>query len=185
MAKPITHVTPDQRVDRWKKLWATPRLLDDTETELAFEEFQAAFVPSHMHKRFMKIFGVPKAVFGNRFFMEDAVYHKWDSRLAVLGAHHATHVEVTVIYGSPDKLEAHWLRGETRRTLRDIVIDDWFAACFIVRSPEVTMYGFIEPKMQGCVLRVVAGEEVFKGAEEEAPSGLRLVRTVVDDPDQD
>jgi len=167
MAKPIKHITPENRVDRWKKLWATPRKLGDAETEAAFEEFQDALVPSHMHKMFLKIFGAPKAQFGNRFFVDEAVFRNWDTRLTALVGE-GEHVEATVIYGSPDSIEAHALRGERRRTLRDIVIDDWQAACAIVRAGNSQLYVFIEPKMRGCIVRSVRGE----GEEAPAPEFL-------------
>jgi len=151
----MKEVTPANRVDRWKKLWSTPRPMDDTATEAAFEEFQEAFVPGHMHKRFLKTFGVPKAEFGNRYFMEDAVFKSWDTRLNTLVSAEGDPVEVVVLYGSPDQLEGHLLRGERRRSLRDIVIDDWQAACAIVRAESTTLYVFIEPKMRGCIVRTV------------------------------
>ncbi len=152
MAKPIKNVTPTTRVEGWKKLWATPRLLDDTATEAAFEEFLDGFVPGHMRKYFVKSFGVPKAAFGNRYFMEDASYRNWDMKISEF-AGEGDHVEVVTIYGSPDKLEAHVLRGERRRSLRDIVIDDWQASCAIVRAGTTTLFVFIEPKMRGCIVR--------------------------------
>src|SRR5258707_1707000 len=133
MGKPLKSVSPENRVERWKKLWATPKLLDDAKTEAAFEEFRTAFVPSHMHKKFLQFFGVPKAQFGNRFFKEDAIFQDWDTKLSSLGAEDQGHIEVTIIYGSPEQFAAYWLRGEARRSLRDIVIDDWQAACAIVR----------------------------------------------------
>jgi len=159
MAKPMTSVTPANRVERWKKLWATPKRLDADATDAAFEEFQEALVPSHMHKQFLKFFGQPKAQFGNRFFVDEAVFHDWETRLTALGAPEGTHLDVTIIYGSPDALEAHSLRGESRRKLRDIVIDDWQAACGIIRAESQTFYFFIEPKMRGCIVRTVAKPE--------------------------
>ena len=160
MAKPIVGETPPNRMERWKKLWATPRLLDDAKADANFEEFQREFVPSHMHKQFLRFFGMPKARFGNRYFMEDAVYQDWDTKLSSLGAGEGSHVEVTVIYGSPTRLEAHWLRGEPRRSLRDIVIDDWQAACAIVRAAHTTIYVFVEPKMRGCIVRIVQSADL-------------------------
>ena|SRR5579862_2462910 len=156
MAKPVKRITPEDRLEKWKKLWATPKLLDDEATDAAFEDFQESFVPSHMHKKFLQFFGTPKAQFGNRFFMEDAVYQNWDTKLSSLGLGTIGHVEVTVIYASPDRLEGHWLRGETRRTLRDIIVDDWHAACAIVSSDQGKLYVFVEPKMKGCVVRALA-----------------------------
>jgi len=153
MRKGSGSITPGDRLERWKKLWATPRLLEEADVDAAFEEFEEAFVPSHMHKKFLQFFGVPKAQFGNRFFMEDAVFHNWDTRIGSLVNNAGTHVEVTVIYGSPDRLEGYALRGESRRTLRDIFIDDWHAACAMVRAGDTTLYAFIEPKMRGCIVR--------------------------------
>src|SRR5271154_5477367 len=103
MPKPSVVITPEDRVPRWKKMWGTPRLLDEAETESAFEEFQDALVPRRMHKLFLKSFGVPKAQFGNRFFMDDAMYRDWDTKLVGLISEAGTHVEVTIIYGSPDR----------------------------------------------------------------------------------
>ena len=153
MAKPITSVTPDNRIDRWKKLWAKPKRLDDAETDAAYEAFQEAFVPRHMHKQFLRFFGSPKAQFGNRFFMDDATYRNWDTKLELLMMEEGP-AYATVIYGSTDRLEAHTLRGEMRRSLRDIVIDDWHAACGIVRAGDTLLYFFVEPKMKGCVVRI-------------------------------
>ena len=151
-------MVPANRLERWKKLWATPRLLEDEATNAAFDEFIGRFVPTHMHKQFLKFFGQPKAQFGNRFFMEDSVYQNWDTKLASLGAGTVSHVEVTVIYGSPTELQAYGLRGEPRRSLHDIVIDDWHSACAIVRAGDTTIYVFVEPKMKGCVIRVTQTE---------------------------
>lgn len=170
MAKPIKHVTPEDRVGRWRKMFAAPRLLDAEETEAAFEEFTEAFVPSHIRKRFVKFFGVPRAVFGNRFFMEDAQYQNWDTRLSQLLSSASSHADAIVIYGAPDQLEAHALRGELRRSLRDIIIDDWQAACAIVRAGNVTIYFFIEPKMKGCMIRIVnAGGDLDGPTEADGP----------------
>jgi hypothetical protein len=36
MAKPVETITPDKRVDRWRKLWASPIVLSDADTEAAF-----------------------------------------------------------------------------------------------------------------------------------------------------
>ena len=127
-------------------------MLDDEATNAAFEEFERVFVPGHMSKRFLKVFGVPKMAFGNRYFKDDAAYRTWDTRLQSLVPGDLTHVEVTVIYGSPDSLEAHRIRGETRRTLKDIFIDDWVAACAIVKAGPVTLYMFAEPKMKGAIV---------------------------------
>jgi len=170
MAKPVAAVTPDNRVDRWKKMWATPKRLSDELTDSVFEAFQDAFVPKHMHKQFLKFFGTPKAQFGNRFFMEDAAYRNWDMKLGLLMVEEGF-AEVTVIYGSSDRLEAYALRGEMRRSLRDIVIDDWHAACAIVRAGESVLYLFVEPKMRGCMVRVIRGGNASI-AEEEAPATM-------------
>jgi hypothetical protein len=158
MDKPIKSVTPDNRLERWKKLWCKPRLLDADETDISFEEFQEALVPSHMHKLFLRSFGQPKAKIGNRFFKEGAAYFDWDRKLSSL-VRDEGQAEVTVIYGSPDALEAHELRGEMRRTLRDIVIDDWHAACAIVRATDRTLYVFVEPKMRGCIVLAKVHEQ--------------------------
>ncbi len=112
----------------------------------------------HMHKEFLKWFGTPKGRFGNRYFMDDAQYRNWDSKLSQL-AGEGEHVEVVVIYGSPDKLEGHALRGERRRSLRDIVIDDWHSACCIVRAGTTTAFVFVEPKMRGCMVRIINSED--------------------------
>ena len=160
MPKPSTRPTPDNRVERWKKLWGTPRLLDDAATNDAFDEFREAFVPGHMHKRFLKTFGVPKAAFGNRFFMDDVSFRNWDTRLDQLLSAETAEAEVEVIYGSPDAIEGWRLhKGPTRRSLRDIVIDDWHAACAIVRAGETTLYLFVEPKIWGCLVRTVKASQ--------------------------
>ena len=134
MAKPIKFVTPEHRVDRWKKLWASPKLLTLEETEAAYEEFQDALIPSHMHTLFLRTFGLPKAKFGNRFFKDAATYVNWENKLGSYFGQEGEHIYATVIYGSPDKLEAYELRGERRRSFKDIVIDDWHAACAIARA---------------------------------------------------
>ncbi len=173
MAKPVSYITPPDRVDRWKKLWATPRKLDDANTEAAFDEFMDAFVPRHMQKKFASTFGVQKAMFNNRFFMEDATFQNWMSKLSSLVGFDGEHIEVTVMYASPDAVEAYVLRGDRRRTLKDFLIDDWHAACAIARAGTRTLYIFIQPRMRGCMLRKVgvepeeegmpAGEEFFEG----------------------
>ena len=147
--------TPDNRVERWKKLWGTPRPLDVSSTEDAFDEFREAFVPSHMHKRFLKTFGIPKAAFGNRFFVDDASFRNWNTRLDQIVPADVLEVEVEVIYGSPDALEGWRLKGATRRNLRDVFIDDWVGGLAIVRAGEMTLYLFIEPKIQGVLVRTV------------------------------
>lgn len=159
MASPAPRPTPPGRVDRWKKLWGTPRPLDDASVEDAFDEFRDAFVPSHMHKRFLKIFGVPKAAFGNRFFSDEASFRNWDTRLNQLLPTDVEEVEVEVIYGSPEALEGWRLKGQTRRSLRDIVIDDWHSACAIVRAGETTLYVFVEPKIVGCLVLSVRSDD--------------------------
>ena len=166
MPKPLETITPDKRVDRWRKLWASPVVLSDVDTEAAFEEFSEAVVPSHMHKRFLKIFGVPKAVFGNRFFKDEAVYRNWDTRLSSLLPSQVEHADVTVIYGSPDAIEGHQLRGQVRRTLRDIVIDDWFAAAAIVRGGGMNLYVFVEYKMKGCIVLSIKDENYTEPVED-------------------
>lgn len=147
--------TPEGRVDRWKKLWGTPRRLSVQETEDAFDEFADAFVPSHMHKRFLKTFGVPKASFGNRFFLDDVTFRNWNTRLNQILPGDVAEVEVEVVYGSTEAIEGWRLRGETRRSLRDVFVDDWFGGLAVVRAGETTLYLFIEPKIQGVLVRVV------------------------------
>lgn len=158
---PASRPTPDGRVDRWKKLWGTPRPMSVQETEDAFDEFRDAFVPSHMHKRFLKTFGVPKAAFGNRYFVDESSFRNWNTRLNQILPADVESVEVEVVYGSAEAIEGWRLRGETRRSLRDVFIDDWFGACAVVRGGATTLYLFIEPKIQGVLVRVVkeAGEE--------------------------
>ena len=168
MATPKKFVTPPDRIERWRKLWAAPKRLSEDETDDAFDEFQECFVRSHMRKMFLKQFGRSRAEYGTRFFLEDVSRYNWKTRLSqILGE--GDPVEATVIYGSPDALEAHTLRGERRRSLRDIVIDDWFAACAIVRGPEKTIYLFVQPKMNGCLLRTDESDMVD---EEDGPPAL-------------
>ena len=152
---PSPRPTPDGRVDRWKKLWGTPRALDTASVEDAFDEFRDAFVPSHMHKRFLKMFGVPKTAFGNRYFLDDVSFRNWNTRLNQILPADVADAEVEVIYGSLEAIEGWRLKGETRRSLRDVFIDDWFGACAIVRGGETTLYLFIEPKIRGVLVRVV------------------------------
>ena len=147
--------TPPGRTDRWKKLWGTPRPLTTAETEDAFDEFREAFVPSHMHKRFLKTFGVPKAAFGNRYFVDEASFRNWNTRLNQILPAEVTEVEVEVVYGSPEAIEGWRLRGDPRRSLRDVFVDDWFGGLAIVRGGATTLYLFIEPKIQGVLVRVV------------------------------
>lgn len=159
MARISRVITPTNRVPRWKKNWATPRLLDEDEATAAFEEFQEQFIPSRMNKKFLQFFGNSRAQFGNRFFMDDAVYHSWDTSFVRLGAGETGHVEAIVIYALNEDMEATWLKGQTRRSLRDVVIDDWQAACAIVRAEKATYYMFVEPRMKGVIVRTVPNEE--------------------------
>jgi hypothetical protein len=158
--------TPPNRIERWKKMWGTPKRLDAAETDAEFEAFQDAFVPSHMHKIFLKTFGVPKAAFNNRFFVDEAVFRSWDTKLSTLLRSDIGHAEVTVIYGSPTHLEANRLRGEMRRSLRDVFIDDWHCACAIVRGGHATVYLFIQPKSRGCIVRVIKDDGTANDPEE-------------------
>lgn len=157
MAKTIT---PEGRLASWKRFWATPRLLTEVEADAAFEEFVEVFVPGHMEKKFRQFFGTPRAKFGNRFFLDDAVFYTLERTLASLGIKEATHAEVTVIYASLHAVEAYRLRGETRRSLKDIIVDDWHASCAIAEAPGIKLYIFVEPKMKGCIVfRVMEHEE--------------------------
>jgi hypothetical protein len=159
MARAGKSITPENRLETWKKLWGSPRRLDDAETEAAFDEFVEGFVTSHMRKRFLKLFGVPKAQFGNRCFMEDASFRNWDTKFSSLGAPEGGHVEVTVFYASGESLEAHWMRGQSRRSLRDVFVDDWEAACAIARAEDATFFLFVQAKGGGCMVRVVSGDD--------------------------
>ncbi len=154
MAKPIKFVVPENRVEVWKKKWGTPVLLDQAVAEAALEEFVEAFIPGHMHNRFERTFGVARAKFGNRFFHEDAKYRTWEVRLSEMLKTDATHLEAIVIYAAGERVEAYRIRGELRRSLGDIFVDDWHAACAIVRDSEMTLYAFVEPKMKGSVVIV-------------------------------
>jgi hypothetical protein len=140
-------------------MWSTPRKLTQDETDLVFEEFQEAFVPKHMHKEFLRLFGQPKAKFNNRFFTDEATYQNWNARLEQLGAGKEGKAEATVIYGSPERLEAHRFTGDLRRSLKDVIVDDWIPACAIVTSERAIFYIFVEPKMRGCVVRTVRNEQ--------------------------
>ncbi len=144
--------TPEGRPDKWKKLWGTPRAMDDDTTTEAFEDFIENFIPGHMHKRFFKTFGVPRASFGNRFFVDGAKWHPFDTRVSSLIMPGETHFEAIVIYGSPDSVEGWALRGEVRRSFRDLFLDDWHSACAILHVGPEVFYAFIEPKMKGCVV---------------------------------
>ena len=155
----MTRPTPENRVERWKKLWGTPRPMDVRETEDAFDEFRDAFVPGHMHKRFLKTFGVPKAAFGNRFFLDDVAFRNWNTRLDQILPGDVASVEIEVVYGSPEALEGWRLKGETRRSLKDVFIDDWAGGCAIVRGGSTVLYLFIEPKIRGVLVRIVRDVE--------------------------
>jgi hypothetical protein len=159
MARLAKTVTTENRLPFWKKLWATPRLLDQEATDSAFDEFQEGLIPRHMHKIFLKSFGAKKDQLNNRFFVDEATFQSWDSKLQELLPSHEESVEAIVIYGSPDRLEAHQLKGQPRRTVRDIVVDDWQAACGIVTAGHSKLYLFVEPKMRGCIVRVVKEDE--------------------------
>jgi hypothetical protein len=141
------------REETWKKLWAAPVQLDDAATEAAFEELTEALVPRHMRGRFVKRFGVPKERFGNRFFVDGAVFRDWNAKLSDLGAA-SSHVEVDVITAAGDELRGYRLRGQSRRTLKDIVIDDAEAVCAIVRDSQVTLYVLTEPGVKGAIVLV-------------------------------
>ena len=158
MSRAKAGVTPADRIGFWKKLWGTPQLMDQSATDEAFEEFQNELVPTHMHKAFLKTFGAPKAKFNNRFFNDDAVFQNWNTRLEQLAPGEHGKAEVIVIYGSPERLEGHLLRGELRRSLRDVIMDDWHPACAIIRTSRATLYLFVEPKMRGCIIRTVKHE---------------------------
>jgi hypothetical protein len=147
------NVTPVDRIPFWKKKWGTSRVLDEAATEAAFDEFLSAFVPTHMQKQFSKLFWSAKPKFANRFFVDEASFQNWDTKIADLVHTHEGRVEATVIYGSADRLEAHLIKGEMRRSLRDVVMDDWHVACAIVRTDHSVLYVFVEPKMRGCVVR--------------------------------
>ena len=120
-----------------------------------------------MRRLFLRTFGVPKAAFGNRFFLDGSAYHEWDTRISALAGIEGGHVDVTVIYAGPDRMEGHTLRGERRRSLRDIVIDDWHLAIAIVRAGRSDLYVFVEPKMRGCVVKTVRRESDESEGEEE------------------
>jgi hypothetical protein len=111
-----------------------------------------------MRKRFLQLFGTPKAQFGNRCFMEDASFRKWDTKFSFLGAPEGGHVEATVIYASGEELEGHWMRGQSRRTLKDVLVDDWEGGCAIVRSGAATFYLFVQARGEGCMVRTVPNE---------------------------
>jgi hypothetical protein len=141
------------REETWKRLWAAPIELNDAATEATFEELTEALVPGHMQGRFVKRFGVPRERFGNRFFVEGAVFRDWSTRLTELGVA-GSHVEVDVVTASGDELRGYRLRGQSRRTLKDVVIDDSEAVCAIVRDSQVTLYILTEPGMRGAIVLV-------------------------------
>jgi hypothetical protein len=146
-------------VEAWRKKWGTPVKLDDAIAQVWLDEFERQFIPGHMLKRFQKTFGVPRAKFGNRFFHDDAKYRTWEVRLSELLKSEATHLEAVVIYEADERVEAYKIRGELRRSLGDIFVDDWHAACAIVRDENVTLYAFVEPKMKGSVVLVRSNPE--------------------------
>lgn len=127
-------------------------MLSDEETVTAFDQFREAFVPGHMHKQFLKFFGMPKAAFTNRFFTDDATFVDLDTRFSRYGIPEDAVIEATVIYGNEDELEAYALKGQGRRSARDLFIDDWHAACAIVTHGDLTLYIFIGLRMKGCLV---------------------------------
>ncbi|MDR3691895.1 MAG: hypothetical protein P4L46_21120 [Fimbriimonas sp.] len=167
MARANKSVTPENRLAHWKKIWATPRRLNQDAADAAFDEFCDGLIPRHMHKIFLKSFGVKRDQLNNRFFVDEASFMDWDSKIQEILSGADGVVEATVIYGSPEGLEAHMLKGQPRRTLRDIIVDDWQAACGIVTLGEHKLFLFVEPKMRGCIVRVIRGES------SESPSDIR------------
>ncbi len=151
MSKPTKNITPPNRIPTWAKLWASPIHLTAQEAEEALEEFMEGLVPGRIHKKFLQFFGTPRAAFGNRFFMDDCVYHDWNTKMSDMGAEEP--LEVLTVYAADEELDGYLLKGQTRRSLRDIVVDDWHTACSIVRSGEDVWYVFVEPKMRGCIVR--------------------------------
>lgn len=143
-------------------MFGKAHLMDDAATEAAFDEFVDNFVPGHMQTRFTKTFGVPKATFGNRFFYDDAVYHRMNIRIESIIALEPP-IEFIVLYGSSEHIEGHWMKGEARRRFEDIFGDDWHAACGIAKSPGKTLYLFVEPKGRGCIVKI------HRESEDEAP----------------
>lgn len=155
MAKPIT---PDGHVDHWRKRWSTPRLLTADECDAALEEFIDVFVPGHMEKKFRQFFPTPRAKFGNRFFRDDAIFYPWTRTFSSLGLPDVVHMEATIIYAMPAGIEGHRFRGEPRRSLKDLFVDDWQPAAAMLQVGGIRLYLFIEPKMRGCIILRVEGE---------------------------
>lgn len=154
MSKPVPFVTPPNRLESWRKVWAKPEKLSSEEAEQVLDEFMEGLVPSRIHKKFLQFFGTPRASFGNRFFLDDCVFFDWKTKFSDLGAEQP--LEVRVIYAAKDNLEAHLLKGQAHRSLRDIVVDDWHSSCAIVASGEQKWFVFVEPKMKGCIVRQVS-----------------------------
>lgn len=153
MSKPIT---PEGRLESWKRRWSAPRQLSDAEAEAVFDRFVEGFIPGHMEKKFRQFFGTPRAKFGNRFFCDDAFYHDWDRTLATLGFAEVQHAEVAILYAQGKTLEGYRFRGEPRRSLKDLFVDDWHAAVAVIEAGDLVMYAFIEPKMRGSVVRTAS-----------------------------
>lgn len=139
------------RTETWKKLWGTPVALSDEETEQIFDEVIDALIPTHMQVRFAKRFGVPKEKFNNRYFTDRAVFKGWDAKLSHLGLEGET-VFVEVVVPTGDEIRGYRLKGQTRRALKDIVIDDVEAVCAVARTPMMTIYIFAEAGTRGCIV---------------------------------
>ncbi len=158
MARLNKTITPENRLPFWKKLWATPKKLDQEAADAVFDEFMNGLIPRHMHKIFLKSFGAKKEQLNNRFFLDDATFQNWETKLQDLLPSKDEMIEATVIYGSSESLEAFQLRGQPRRSLKDVVMDDWQASCALVRAETSTLYVFVDIRMRGCIVRLVKDE---------------------------
>lgn len=149
------------RQETWLKLWGKARPLSDDETSLVFEEFLEQFVPPHMHKMFIRVIDAPKAKFGNRFFREDSAFTPFETPLFQLlhSAAPEDMVEAKVILPRAEKFDGFVLKGQARRTLRQLVIDDWQTTMATLNLEGETVYVFVEPKMGGCMIRTVGISE--------------------------
>jgi hypothetical protein len=152
MPKPAT-VTPEGRIEQWKRKWSHPQLLNDSLSTQVFETFLDAFVPSHMVKQFVKTFGVPKAAYGNRFFPENSSFVPLSVRIGSLLGPTTVPLEADLMYALADDIEVYRIRSDTKRTFKDLFIDDWHAACATFRCEFGTGHAFIEPKMRGAIVQ--------------------------------
>lgn len=141
----------------WKKLWATPVELDEEATEAIFDELLDAIVPSHVQIRFTKRFGNPKEKFDNRFFSDRSFFREWTTTLSHLGAE-GGQMTVDVVTASGKDFHGYRLKGQTRRTIKDIVIDSHQSVGAIARTSMITIYMLVMSGTKGAIVLSSSGQ---------------------------